>query len=105
MKWEDICSRCSLCCHEKIIDGDYLIISDITCDYLDTVSGLCTVYEKRFEKCERCMKVNLFRACFASYLPPGCQYVLWAKKHHIRFAKDKKLILSYGKDAETDKLD
>lgn len=105
MKWEDICSRCGLCCHEKIVDGDFLIIGEETCPFFDADTRLCRVYGHRFETCPRCMKVNLFRACFARYLPSSCAYVRWARARHIRLVRERTVILSYGKDTDSHQLD
>jgi len=57
--WEDICSRCSMCCHERDVapDGQVYVLWSEPCPYLDQESGLCTVYDRRFEICERCRKV------------------------------------------------
>lgn len=89
-KWEDMCFRCGLCCHEKLIYDDEIVFDlSSACEYLDTETNLCKVYDNRFKICKRCNKVNLIRAMFASYLPSTCAYVRWAKEHHIRFVKEK----------------
>ena len=94
MKWEDICSNCGLCCHEKAVSKDFLIIFESVCDFYDEKNKRCSVYDERFDKCDRCLKITPLRAAFASYLPSSCAYVLWAKRHHIRFRKDKEVVLS-----------
>ena len=98
MSWDDICSKCGLCCREKAIDGKYLIFFDSYCQFYNSSSGLCSVYNERFKKCKACRKVNIFRAAFASYLPPTCSYVIWAKKHHIRFAFSKEVVLAQSNE-------
>lgn len=94
MSWEDICLRCGLCCHEKVIKDDSLIILDESCEFYDKDTGLCKVYSQRFKKCPRCMKVSPFRAAFSPYLPPTCAYVAWAYRHHVRFARKREMLIS-----------
>ncbi len=97
MKWEDICSRCGLCCHEKVIFPEALVIDlSAPCEFYDEKSHSCTVYEHRFESCSRCEKVTPFMAAFGSSLPESCAYVKWAAAHHIRFAKKRELVLAEG---------
>lgn len=91
--WEAICNQCGLCCHEKVVLDDALIIDpDSPCSFFDTETRLCKVYEERFEKCPRCQKVGLKKAMFSPALPAGCGYVQWAEKHHIRFARKRELV-------------
>ena len=86
--WEDICTGCGLCCHEKVkvAPRSYVLYLNSRCGFLSD-DNKCTVYDERFEKCPSCRKMTLFRAVFASWLPPSCAYVRWAEKHHIRFAR------------------
>ena len=95
MKWEDMCSRCGLCCHEKCVYKGFLLIdSEKTCAFFDKKTSLCTVYESRFSKCPRCRKVTPLMAITAPYLPPSCAYVQWAKRHRIRFRRDMEMVLA-----------
>lgn len=95
-KWEAICKRCGLCCHEKLLyDDKILYFVNCPCEYLDKKKRICSVYENRFKVCKECRKVNLFRAMFASYLPSCCAYVKWAKRYHIRFAGDRMELFEY----------
>lgn len=95
--WEKLCSGCGLCCHEKVITENLLLIdTSSACEFYDSESRLCTVYDRRFEKCPRCLKMTLFRAMFADYLPPTCGYVRWARAHHIRFCREKECVLENG---------
>lgn len=96
-KWEDICLRCGLCCHEKVVTPEFLLIDSCTaCEYLDTASNSCSVYKERFSICNRCQKVGLAKAMFSPALPSTCGYVLWARRHHIRFAKTRETVLESG---------
>lgn len=93
--WEDICTGCGLCCHDKVrIDRrTYLLELDSPCAFLDD-EGRCSVYEERFARCPSCRKMTLFRAVFATWLPPQCAYVQWARRHHIRLSPRHEWILS-----------
>ncbi len=95
MKWDDICSRCGLCCHEKTIYPDVLEI-DLSepCSFYDGNTHLCTVYEDRFRKCPRCERVTPLKAAFSRSLPPSCAYIRWAERHHIRFCRPLGMVLA-----------
>src|SRR5690554_4887260 len=85
--WENTCTRCGLCCHEKIISGRSVVYDlDSHCEHYDPKTRQCTIYFQRLEKASRCKRITRFRAMFASYLPESCAYVQWAKSRHIRFA-------------------
>ncbi len=45
------------------------------CPHLDTVTGLCKVYENRFRVCMDCKKVTIFHALFSTLMPAECAYV------------------------------
>ena len=100
MKWEDICSRCGLCCHEKVIHPDALVI-DLSqpCRFYDGKWHECTVYRDRFSSEPRCCKVSPLMAAFGRSLPDSCAYVEWARRHHLRFRRPKELVLSSSSDA------
>ena len=96
-EWEKLCTNCGLCCHEKVLSEDMLLIDlNVACSFYDEENKRCSVYNERFKKCPRCEKVNIFRAMFASYLPPSCGYVLWARKHHIRLCKKRECVMTNG---------
>lgn len=93
--WEDICSNCGLCCHEKVVLPDMLIIDDEkSCEFYSEETHRCTVYPNRFKECSRCMRVNLFRAMFSPALPNVCAYVRMAEKYHIRFAHKRETVIA-----------
>jgi len=96
-EWEALCSNCGLCCHEKVVSGDFLLIdTSAPCSFYDAKSKRCKVYSERFEKCSRCRKVTPFKAAFADYLPSSCAYVCWAKSHHLRFRREKEVVIGSG---------
>ncbi len=99
--WESICRCCGLCCHEKIVTEDFLLIDPgKPCEYLDEGTALCTVYKNRFRKSRRCRKVTPIMAALSHSLPSDCAYVEFMKRHHMRLAKDLPFILSSIENAE-----
>lgn len=104
--WEDKCSRCGLCCHEKATYGKMLVIDlDSWCEFFDPVAKQCTVYAERFTRSKRCRKMTYLRAMFASYIPETCSYVQWAKTNHIRFAPHRMLRFIHSKSCPSDETD
>ena len=62
-----------LCCYHSIwINGKNQILKDMPCEYLDTETKLCTVYDKRFEMDVPCLDVKT--AIMFGALPIGCPY-------------------------------
>lgn len=97
-KWESHCKQCGLCCHEKIIVDNTLVIDlDSYCEHYDLKTKTCKIYAHRFVDSVRCKKVTPFKAMFAPYLPPTCGYVEWAKLLHIRFSSVRMLRLIHSK--------
>ena len=87
-KWEDICNKCGLCCHRKVVAEDFLLLDLAeTCEFLDKETNLCNVYKDRFKKCKDCKKVTPFMAAFSPALPATCAYVKLFEKYHLRFCK------------------
>ena len=75
-RWDSICNRCGLCCYERVRRSGCLVIKyDSPCQFLDTETKLCTVYDYRFKVCPECRKVTIFHALFSRYLPDSCGYV------------------------------
>ncbi|MFA6689151.1 MAG: hypothetical protein ACOX6K_06525 [Sphaerochaetaceae bacterium] len=98
--WEAKCRYCGLCCHEKALFGRQLVIDlDSWCEYFDPVTKSCRIYHERFAQSNRCRKVSVWKAMFASYLPPDCGYVQWARALHIRMAFPRRLRLIHSKGA------
>jgi len=70
---EDLCRKCGLCCHAKVIVGDDVFVLSEHCPYLDPATNLCTIYEHRHELNPQCLTVEQgirFRA-----FPADCPYV------------------------------
>ena len=94
MRWEDICRRCSLCCYERTsFPSEVVIDKSSPCRFLDVSTGLCSVYADRFRLCPECSKVTLWDAVAGDALPPGCAYIEWARRHHIRLRRDKRAVV------------
>ena len=104
--WEEKCDRCGLCCHEKVLYGDQLVIDlDSWCEFFDPKTKQCTVYAERFVRSVRCKKMTRLRAMFAPYLAPSCAYVEWARQKGLRFAKDRHLRLIHSKTCPSEDSD
>lgn len=72
-RWENLCRRCGVCCHQKVRFGDVVVITDVPCEFLDAASRLCSVYAERFAKQPLCAPAMTIAACGA--LPGDCPYV------------------------------
>ncbi|MDD2394191.1 MULTISPECIES: hypothetical protein [Sphaerochaeta] len=104
--WEDKCTKCGLCCHEKAVYGRNLVIDlDSWCEFFDPATKQCKVYSERFVRCARCQKMTRLRAMFASYLPETCGYVAWARKHHLRFAERRFIRFIHSKTCPSEDSD
>jgi uncharacterized cysteine cluster protein YcgN (CxxCxxCC family) len=74
-EWEAICSRCGLCCMEKLIDSETqeLFFTCVSCIYLELDSLKCSVYEKRLEFKKDCVKLSVdYLEKYINYLPKNC---------------------------------
>ena len=84
--WDSLCSCCGKCCYTRSVDknGQLIIHYNNPCEFLDTETHRCNVFDNRFRKCNHCGKVTLFTALFNPTLPKDCTYVqtfrLWDKK-------------------------
>ena len=74
--WEALCDRCGLCCFEKIED-DYgnIFFTRTPCRYLDIVSRLCKIYDRRFEINPDCVKLSPDLIGSLSWLHDQCGYI------------------------------
>jgi uncharacterized protein len=73
--WEDTCSRCGLCCFEKIEDDrGNIFFTRTPCRYLDVVSRECRVYERRFAVNPECVKLTPELVRELRWLHDGCAY-------------------------------
>ncbi len=69
---EDKCLKCGRCCYGKIELEGVVYFTGEPCPFL-LPSGLCAVYEHRFEACSDC--ISAARAIELGALPEECPYV------------------------------
>lgn len=75
-KWDDLCTQCGQCCYKRDrVQGELVIDRNSPCQFLDTDTQLCTVYESRLSTCANCKRLTIFHALFSPYLPDDCGYV------------------------------
>jgi len=73
--WEAICNRCGKCCYVKFINPNGTISqSNIPCQYLDTKTRLCKVYNRRFEVNPDCLAITADLIRMPGFLPDDCPY-------------------------------
>ena len=70
---EALCTQCGKCCYKKLIIGRKVYITPFPCDYLDTATNLCTIYDKRHEIYPDCL--TLEQGFKTSAFPEDCPYV------------------------------
>ncbi len=80
--WDSICERCGRCCYEKYEYRGKIFYTDTPCQYLDTRTNLCRIYENRREIYPDCVKLTP-RLVKAGILPDDCPYVRKASKHFV----------------------
>lgn len=70
---DDLCERCGRCCYQKLWIEDDIYYLPSPCEYLDTRTKLCTVYDRRHVVNPQCLSVEngiKFRV-----FPADCPYV------------------------------
>jgi len=70
---EDLCRRCGRCCYRKVWIEERLYYTPTPCQYLDTETHLCTVYEKRHLLNPECLSVE--EGIRLGVFPADCPYV------------------------------
>lgn len=70
---EQLCNNCGKCCYKKIIVGRTVFITPFPCEFLDTSTNLCTIYDKRKELNPLCLTVE--EGLQVSAFPADCPYV------------------------------
>lgn len=75
-EWESICRNCAKCCYEKVDLGcGEIVYTNEPCVYLDTVTRMCKIYEKRHEIEPDCLKLTEKLIRKINWMPPDCAYV------------------------------
>ncbi|HLX63535.1 MAG TPA: hypothetical protein VKX17_19855 [Planctomycetota bacterium] len=71
---ESLCNRCGKCCYKKIIVGRTVYITPFPCEYLDTATNSCTIYDRRHELNPECLSVE--DGMKHDAFPGDCPYVV-----------------------------
>jgi len=72
-KHDDICRKCGRCCYRKLWLEDTIYYTPTPCEYLDTETNRCTVYEKRHLVNPECLSVE--EGIRIGVFPADCPYV------------------------------
>jgi uncharacterized protein len=83
---EALCTRCGKCCYQKIIIGRTVFITPFPCEYLDTDTNQCTIYEHRHELNPHCLSVEA--GLEQNAFPIECPYVEAQAPRHFRAARE-----------------
>ncbi len=84
---EALCTRCGKCCYKKVIIGRTVFITPFPCEFLDTDTNTCTVYDRRHELNPECL--NMEDGIKHSAFPADCDYVPVLAPANYRPAQDK----------------
>jgi len=83
---ENLCNNCGKCCYKKIIVGRTVFITPFPCEFLNTDTNLCTIYDKRHELNPLCLSVE--QGMKVSAFPEDCPYVPELAPKNYRPARD-----------------
>jgi uncharacterized protein len=78
-EWESLCDGCGKCCLHKLQDEDTeeLLFTCVSCEFLDTESCGCRVYENRNDFVPDCLNLKAEDVPeVAPWLPETCAYRL-----------------------------
>ena len=84
---EKLCNNCGKCCYKKIIVGRTVFITPFPCEFLDTATNLCTIYDKRHELNPLCLSVK--EGMKVSAFPEDCPYVPEHAPKNYKPARDE----------------
>jgi uncharacterized cysteine cluster protein YcgN (CxxCxxCC family) len=75
-EWESLCDSCGICCLEKVEDEETGVIklTPVSCEFLDTVTCRCLVYEDRFHLNRECLELSADKLKQMAWLPNTCAY-------------------------------
>ena len=75
-EWESLCDGCGLCCLEKLEDRHTGTIeyTSISCEYLDTTTCRCLIYENREFINSDCIRLAPEKVKQIHWLPDTCAY-------------------------------
>jgi uncharacterized protein len=83
---ENLCNNCGKCCYKKIIVGRTVFITPFPCEFLNTDTNLCTIYDKRHELNPLCLSVE--EGMKVSAFPEDCPYVPELAPKNYKAARD-----------------
>ncbi|HYG73505.1 MAG TPA: hypothetical protein VEK08_00630 [Planctomycetota bacterium] len=83
---EQLCNNCGKCCYKKIIVGRTVFITPFPCEFLDTKTNLCTIYDRRHELNPLCLSIA--DGMKVSAFPEDCPYVEKQAPRNYRPARD-----------------
>lgn len=66
------CEKCGQCCYETRQGNGFFFKTGVPCEYLNTKTHLCTVYDNRFLVNPRCL--TLVEAAMRHALPAECPF-------------------------------
>ena len=75
-EWESLCDGCGICCLEKIEDEETgkVKFTCVSCEYLDTVSCRCLIYDHRALVNPDCVALSPEKLKQIKWLPNTCAY-------------------------------
>ena len=75
-QWESLCDGCGRCCLQKLEDEDTeeVWFTRVSCRQLNTDTGRCKDYARRFIKVPDCLAVRPITADKIRWLPHTCAY-------------------------------
>lgn len=79
-EWESLCDGCGLCCLQRLEDEDSgdIVMTSVSCRYLDHKSCACTDYANRQTNVPACLKVTKENIPHLHWMPETCAYRLVA---------------------------
>ena len=75
-EWDALCDGCALCCLRKIEDEDTgrITITAVSCEFLDTVTCRCMIYDHRTTINPECVELSPDKVMRINWLPDTCAY-------------------------------
>ena len=85
-EWESLCDGCGICCLEKIEDRETgkIVLTSVSCQFLDTVNCRCMVYADRKLVNPDCMELSPDRLKHIQWLPDTCAYGCLAEGRELK---------------------
>lgn len=78
-EWESKCNKCGKCCYRLVTleDGTHSRHDTQHCDYFNSETKMCNVYEDRFRIYPNCMELFelMIPMCRNGFLPENCGYL------------------------------